>query len=835
MGIAYLLKEFTTTGPGAKVESTQDTPRPKEQPKKNYYEQATAPVAGSTEYKREGVVPSLPEKARETFKLTDRAEKTLAKSVSDVYTVFSKEYDRGAASRLTGWQKEMVELFRSKYPNLKTEEIGVKAKEFVQTGEGLVFGLKLIEWEQAVLQLACHADVESTEKVNHRRENVVQINYPATLSDTEKAQISKRRKPEDRSIGIRIKFEKQGKQFVVTDTQGHNIGADLLLESRFGRTGIVYSEADVRNVLDGVIDDKGSRVGGVVSDLQELVHARIDILSALGKRQGIQLSLIEKVGNNYQYISGYSRGSHAFLQIEHEVDTRGSGLRANANAEQIIARQLRTLEARMAANTTAKLQEEQRKSAEQQEKNVVNKMIEVLKAPVVPKEADIVERERLQKEITDSEEKRGLAKQYEDARKRWEEKSRRLDEFRAGFPGPDPRVRVNPPDMPDRSVGYYDAKEQLREAKNTQTRLNEELNNIRASNEKIMTRDKEGNAAQLPPEVVALIQARTDRENTIFAELGTASAVISDAQRQMEIFDAVIGKEILEEYETLSHEVLRIDGEMARFRQAHSDFQFNPDHSLDDNFTSKHFGDIVENDSRVLERIGKPDTYRERQVDVYEAYRDQAIPKFDGIQSRLAHHLQGAADPVFQVDLSIAERYYTNYPPAYIRTMQIMFGVDIVMPNRAEDFAKFSKLLTPRIFVEAMTGGLMGPPVSPDYEYDDILAFNNPNADITRTTIDTILNMMKTKALNGTLGETDVVIRGVLDNIDLAAAVNLTFSDPVRDAVNIGFITAPAVAAIYHYEDINDLARRIIDRVPGTSNENAKAYAVEIDRRRRGS
>lgn len=235
----------------------------------------------------------------------------------------------------------------------------------------------------------------------------------------------------------------------------------------------------------------------------------------------------------------------------------------------------------------------------------------------------------------------------------------------------------------------------------------------------------------------------------------------------------------------------------------------------------KEVDDAIARHEKAIASLGKPDQYQQRQREALVTYRDTLLDvgKHEGIQ----HRLEKAETGNLPMDYSVP--VYDRYPKSYLRTMQLIFGEDVILGNR-QLFEKASRILPPDTL-----SVILGKDLSTLREQD-----------ITRDRINDVLDALRIEVELGELGHVSATKQAEYSRI---AHIKPDASTPALQ----GAATLALDSGLYHYDGVVDLANQIMNSWSTTTpvglpvgvtmampyNKRAKLaqkYAAEIHARR---
>jgi hypothetical protein len=237
---------------------------------------------------------------------------------------------------------------------------------------------------------------------------------------------------------------------------------------------------------------------------------------------------------------------------------------------------------------------------------------------------------------------------------------------------------------------------------------------------------------------------------------------------------------------------------------------------------------------KELKLVGKPDRYDEHAKSVCEIVL-RVIADKEAIEARLAN--AAGAEPAV-CDARYADGGALRMSPIYMKVLQVLAGEDITMLSRKDDLKKWTDALPPEAVFR-----LLGPPVNTILPFNNA-AFGAPAVTmaegIGRAEIELVRKKLLTDAQTGMAGAIDLPTRNRIKALEsipfdsvLAASLAVLTNppNPQNDYLNT------LLRRVYAYRDIADLTEKIkpltTATTPPLTDATFKAYAIEIDRRRK--
>lgn len=245
--------------------------------------------------------------------------------------------------------------------------------------------------------------------------------------------------------------------------------------------------------------------------------------------------------------------------------------------------------------------------------------------------------------------------------------------------------------------------------------------------------------------------------------------------------------------------------------------------------------------NKKKDALSKPDQFQARRLETYRTYRSEFLnhAKHEAIEQRaeLADRVDAAGNSLLEFHHI---QLYSEYPPAYLRTLQICFGDDILRADRIA-FEKAMKLLPPD-----QVADMLGIPRLVSGEVDiaayRALAIVNVNSPF----IHHLQETLRSDAVAGTLAEIPLEQQNGIKRISgLQPDAAWIAVRPIIPGGPAGLTSLEA--QIYHYDGtVSDLASQVLqiwetlDGHPAGTYlalddkvKDANAYALVIHNKRR--
>ncbi len=209
----------------------------------------------------------------------------------------------------------------------------------------------------------------------------------------------------------------------------------------------------------------------------------------------------------------------------------------------------------------------------------------------------------------------------------------------------------------------------------------------------------------------------------------------------------------------------------------------------------------------------------QQQIDAYTELKGRMDPDTqEAIQHRA---MQPIDNKIAKANLELARKMYPNVPPAYLRTLQILYGPEVttLTAKGKEMYEKAMRLLPPEKFIELLKA--KNPALAAITNvYDTVSLLANEISmlqTVDDTFISTTLEELRTQALTGTLGKVSDTEKNGQKNVaekvtaDDFAASTLVDKDKVVDQFG---------SDIYSFTSVEDLTLKI--------QQNEALYALTL-------
>ncbi len=201
----------------------------------------------------------------------------------------------------------------------------------------------------------------------------------------------------------------------------------------------------------------------------------------------------------------------------------------------------------------------------------------------------------------------------------------------------------------------------------------------------------------------------------------------------------------------------------------------------------------------------KPERNIERRLNAYKEL--QAILKPEELKNVYERARESVYSPRYEEHLAEAIKAHGELPPGYLATILKVYGPEIMLPGKKEQFKKATAWLTPELFVDTLRQS--GQPV--DSIYHPMLRTIQVAKMVDGEFIHKILDKAMTEAKAGTLGERPTGETEALQIIDTTPALDLTEertknNQTVESAIDSMRRSIPVAEARIHLQRIPALS-----------------------------
>jgi hypothetical protein len=254
---------------------------------------------------------------------------------------------------------------------------------------------------------------------------------------------------------------------------------------------------------------------------------------------------------------------------------------------------------------------------------------------------------------------------------------------------------------------------------------------------------------------------------------------------------------------------------------------------------SSHFESEETRLTKEKAEVGNPDEARVLKKEVLTTYKDEVIDKYPAVMGRVKQY-EDKKDPVHDALVHQMEQqavYYADHPLVYVQTLKLIFGPDVALPG-ADNAAKFQKaanLITPELFLEELKKAYpTDPMVMAITDPHDALLKHPDLVDKVGSKLTRFLfKRLSAEASQGTLSDMNPAVKAQVDSLKPITASVIPFTETEISAIR---------DEAYYFRNTEDLTRQILDRwstISGTNKwlvptelQAARAYAEEIIKRK---
>ncbi len=836
------------------------------------------------------------------FSIQAEAEATLIDTVQDFVHHLD---DPVLAANLEPWQKDFIKQFKSNAANTSNaaydpSRLHQYAEAFVRTNEGVIAALKIAEWKIALYQKATGAQMHEIQshEVTHNpdiiasgvdeeiatpeRNLIKKIGAkigigltPLEQAKRDKAKADKKRpvNQKDRNYYSRATFTNPNvlKYDGTILTQGQQAYLQSVGINAAGGATEVFTNGATSGSRDASAEQV--RLGQI---LENLTNARIAVYEATGKFN-IDVNLVDGAGNyigtpeRYLRIEHAATGANAHVAIENQLKAATAEMSkknkevAKAAAKRV--KEAKAIEKKRKAEEAAQVKKEKNEQRQRESVGLTVHLIEDKKAElsrgapeVAPDSQKTIETngETIQVERKKADELKATVEQG----KQLPDLKKAVDDAHAAIPV---FAEVETLNLPVDGAGLPQPGS-VRQAEADQIAARRKTTAANAKLNQLKTRQKDASDAMkgtkgMDPGALVLVQQEfidTRDISTVQTEYDNALAAQEAAEaeytRRKAIQDKYSGEwqGYQQAQDTLSTairtytdmavrhgvpvvvaDVLGIPG----FHVQEADMQVEIGNA------ESHIKTLNQENAKLEDpnRMG-----REHQLAAYEELSAVITPpeEYEKMQQRIEELTLKKKEPLIK-ELHVAG-IYEQYPPVYLRALQVTFGWDITDYSRAADFQKATKLLTPQMFLETLDPAVLQEPnpVPPPVTiritdpYDAQLFDPARMRALSSKNMSAFAETLLENAAKGTLGQLTPAEIAEREAMQVRDGSDI-FLVPIVPADRNGLIQT-LTQEIYHYEDVDDLARIIFARHAGAVNgtaqintvDDAKAYAKEMVRMR---
>lgn len=775
----------------------------------------------STTYKKADVIVVRGREQNESFSVRRTTETTLANAVQEFVRVLDSP--QIAKGTIAPWQKAFIDTFKQRYPNYDPNKLQEYALQFVQTSQGLVAALKIAEWQLATYQRATGAYIEEV------RHHEVRDKSTLLVSGGDPAQEI------THGNGFRSTLRESVRESADRDRQRERLSRFFYPERHdtsyydrvnMGRGKLTYATTGLdtaQKVYLTRLDVAGKTFTGQEAESERLelrriigdiTQARVDVYQVTGK-MNIRMNTIDKKNTGYV----------AAIQEPHLLVERTAASGGKVRAK--LVAEIKAVQASVQLQATEEIDKAQKKDRQSQTQATVDQQITELGAPL---EGSPVESQRL----AELDQRIPQLQEMLRKAKKPAEIQGEIDALNAGGPPPGripqletrlnairPNLAQDRRDLPNKEFDRDDLvrERDLRLEWIRQWEVDKRATGLTAAQIAVI----DGQIAAVKNELSTAWNGGVginSRIQTISHEINTIQKLLQEGQGRaitdaLSTAEAELGSktaELTAAEQEKAQILVEVQGLIAGTNAA----------NLDANIQTLLSAARAEKQGIELSGLG-----RERQLQILRTYKEAVLTgndpddlRTDGKRSSL-EGINNRAQNIGMIPLEISADY-ADYPQAYLRVIQVVFGVQSVRPGSEALFARATQMIPPeklfRIYNEAQAAKAPpGPPLA------NMAALGA--AVIEPCHIQQLLKDLQTEALHGDLGKFSDYSSDDLVARPLATAqreIQLQFervrTTPPRDAT-FNPADANVIAqrdilsqAIPQYDTLEDLARRIMEQ-----------------------
>ena len=787
-----------------------------------------------------------PEARGESFSLSEATEATFTSTIEmhfNIASAIEKKLKEAGATLPDNIHLRFLNAFRQNFPNVdfsKPENIATYAREFVKSDIGRVLALELSRWESMTLQVATGTMVSVYQTAEEAKAKGKVYRYgPDGVKEMDSLE-----EPGfwERVIRRGLLGRDAGKVTLAREALGEAERAEEGREeiSYYGIERDDYDGFDDINNIKGTpdklqpLDDEQKLFLAELFESAESGQTRVSTTVTEAERGQIIRRIVEitEAADEFYESSGIDRANLRQNLVNPAKDRR--------YAPEIPA-YLRVEKVSPSANTREQLQKiirnaiqnAEKKVLEQQEASRKKSDQELARVQIGQQKQRLVANSELSpEELEDKRKKtetrdhantnlREIAVQHDQLQSEVQRLTRELTLTRAEI-NTDEKVRQE----------YTAAKEAHRKAESHRQSLERHIADLTGDresflhvNETIQTEQgpltrpssvHSSEIAKINDEIIrvrASLQTARENESNEKAKLDEAARNLNTANDAQE---NIIN---LENEKKLINQSERAKKILAAFDEEHAEEfdQLNQGGTEKKVLTVKELEEKIKAMDEEIDRLGKLDPLQEQKRESYETL-ELVLDGYEQVQQRALRAERGSLD--FRCD----SRYLTDikYPPVYLRALQTLFGTEILLAGHEQDFQKATRLLPPERFAQA--SGL-------ELEKLEAGEAAITQANLSQDRINQILDNCIARAIDGTLGEDPPEKKALIESMSVITADSLI---PFESGQEADLKAKQILEKIYYYSGIDDLAVRIAQAFPElTRAGEAKAYAIEVDKRRR--
>ncbi|MDO8611056.1 MAG: hypothetical protein Q7R95_11070 [bacterium] len=759
--------------------------------------------------------------------------------------------------RLDAQQETFLRDFKAQFKNYDPQKLDTYVKEFIKTKEGLLAGIKISEWLLATIQgstgayineVQSHTPNYSPVQINAAGDRVIMSPHRNILKKAGHAIGSKIPIIKDH-VGTPLERGLQDLQNQMDNRTIQEIDTNYYTTVGFQKGNFTYDStlmSDTQKAYlqrDGIVlgtvyagDDGEAQKQRITKLLNQITNARVDFYQSM-HRSNVQLNMIvpEQAAKSAQsrrpavaaiprqYVDASTQSPHLLV----EMNVNRSGL----NIENVFTSELDIIRTNMATENTKRAQKESEATEKQATQGSVDSQREELKKEMEKSPTEVARLKELGENTPKLEGWTAALKKPQEIAKELQEKmSLRQDIIdRIDGSGGQNGLVLNQHNITTEYYALPTHKQQLKtlEAREKQNlTLQQEQRKLR---QEAINQNARGNVntSTFDNEIQRLNALLRNGTNGIQDRMDVIEATIAQTESYGSA-DNPRGQALFTKLKELDQQIGTKQAEQAEANQKQQE-AINSANELMRKINPGHIGITVsatmqtrlETDTKSMKseqkRIELKDYERSRKLKALEAYNslvltgndpddtgtDPKRTKFEGIQARA----QIMQDPTFELNASAD---LSMYDAQYLRIIQVIAGRDAVRAGGEATFIQAIMLLPPEKIMNL-------------YNHEFGLTITQISAlDITRlnaTFIDNVMTTLRHEANSGRLGLMEDMVeprttrllgraQQIKDHIDAIRTLEPDANVSILQA-NISIYDR----MFYHYEDVDDLARRILERM----------------------
>ncbi|MDO8497866.1 MAG: hypothetical protein Q7S61_04975 [bacterium] len=777
----------------------------------------------------EVVTASTPEREIQSFDINRETKQVLAATVESQYKAF-KNIQKKSPGSLSDWQKNFLRDFDN-FPDTNPQdptkklELSQKIEKYLEDTSRAVTVMKMGEWEVMTRQVVSGAAILPKKYSSDKTTNtyLAEVDRQGDSGLSAKNRLSGLFNRNRGNYEFEIKFvtQKSDKDVDVVLDRKDPGGADLLDTSQ---------KAFIEEIVGNSKTLSPALQASWARRLTMLTAASIDLYNAPDNSSN-------RVIINFVNMKGFpgTRFSYDSPMIPHFKIEKEAPTGPNVKVQ--IEEQLKYSFKQMEVKNGEKLQEAREKQKKDRTKEVINQKKAELAKPHVLTQTDQDDIKTLQQdnallatEQTKTQEGITTAKEIED-----------LTNEKSYLDGIIPAAVKTIGASRDPSSGkimsgsLLEKKDQESAAKNEVDKIDEMIKQYQG----FAANNVEALKGQNP--LQGSVDQNKEWGDKIIAELGnryvaqdTYNKLVAERQEFEERLEPY--KDEVDKLNKADREIAKRKQTLTRLKTQYSGIVSAGAQPTEAELTT-HLLDLQSNiktkEAEIYTKSTPDEGWREYKKEAYER-AGEMIDDYGNIQKRAVRAELG------DIKAPAAAAGYENYPPAYIRAMQILFGDDIVELNKRNIFAQKAKFFTPELFLKYVGGVSRPPPQPPTFDPyypslfgpDGLAMVSEVNQELTTR----ILEQIEDEARAGTLGDVSNADKTAMKAAKAASSSGAPAYIPTSTEIQT------IMEKIYFYENVDDLARRIWDTIPTwgttwgilpTNVDEAKKLAIEVDNERK--